>query len=262
MLLWRIGVDALPTKVNLNRKLNHIDPTCISCNSGDETCVHLFFECPFSRALWDSACWGIRFNGSSFVSNEDIVKLIISPLSSPLPAHDQCTILLKMAIIVDEIWRTRNLTQFQEGNVDIHKSKQIVLSRFVELSKTFSVLNTTLSVQPISVWTPPPLGWIKLNVNAALNNSKSALAVVARNYTGEILFIWCSGYHLCAPSQAEVAATLWAVHLAIQEHWKYVIIEGDALVCRGVLANRRPAGTDQPDRNRPVTVGLTPPTGR
>ena len=56
MLLWRIGVDALPTKVNLNQKLNHIDPTCILCNSGEETCVHLFFECPFSRALWDSAC--------------------------------------------------------------------------------------------------------------------------------------------------------------------------------------------------------------
>ena len=51
MLLWRIGVDALPTKVNLNRKLNHIDPTCILCNFGDETCVHLFFECTFSRAL-------------------------------------------------------------------------------------------------------------------------------------------------------------------------------------------------------------------
>ena len=156
MLLWRIGVDALPTKVNLNCKLNHIDPTCILCNSGDETCVHLFFECPFSRALWDSACWGFIFNGSSFVSNEDIVKLIISPPSSPLPAHDHWTISLRITIIIDEIWRTRNLIQFQEGNANIHKSKQIVLLRFVELSKTFSVLNTTPSVQPMSVWTPPP----------------------------------------------------------------------------------------------------------
>ena len=31
---------------------------------------------------------------------------------------------------------------------------------------------------------------------------------------------------------------------------------------RAVQANREPAGTDQPDRNRPVTTGLTPPTGR
>ena len=34
------------------------------------------------------------------------------------------------------------------------------------------------------------------------------------------------------------------------------------IISRGVHANRRPAGTDQPDRNQPVTVGLTPPTGR
>ena len=142
-----------------------------------------------------------------------------------------------MAIIIDEIWRTRNLIQFQEGNANIHKSKQIVLSRFVELSKTFSVLNTTPFVQPSPEWTPPSLGWIKLNVDAALNNSRSALAVVARNYAGEILFIWGSGYHLCAPSQPEAVATLWAVHLAIQEHWKSIIIEGDAQVCFNALSS-------------------------
>ena len=34
------------------------------------------------------------------------------------------------------------------------------------------------------------------------------------------------------------------------------------IISRGVHANRRPAGTDQPDRNQPVTVELTPPTGR
>ncbi|KAK9986858.1 hypothetical protein SO802_031809 [Lithocarpus litseifolius] len=133
--------------------------------------------------------------------------------------------------------RTRNLTQFQEGKADIHKSKQTVLSRFAELSKTFSVMNSTPSVQPISAWTPPPLGWVKLNVDAALSNSKSALAVVARNHLGEILFIWGSGYHLCAPSQAEAAATLWAVNLAIQEHWKSVIIERDAQVCFNALSS-------------------------
>ena len=34
------------------------------------------------------------------------------------------------------------------------------------------------------------------------------------------------------------------------------------IISRGVHANRRPAGTNQPDRNQPVTIGLTPPTGR
>ena len=42
----------------------------------------------------------------------------------------------------------------------------------------------------------------------------------------------------------------------------YYGIECISLMSRAVQANREPAGTDQPDRNRPVTAGLTPPTGR
>lgn len=51
MLLWRIGAGALPTKVNLNRRFDHIDPTCILCNNAEESPIHLFFGCPFARAL-------------------------------------------------------------------------------------------------------------------------------------------------------------------------------------------------------------------
>lgn len=51
MLLRRIGAGALPTKVNLNRRFDHIDPTCILCNNAEESPIHLFFGCPFARAL-------------------------------------------------------------------------------------------------------------------------------------------------------------------------------------------------------------------
>ncbi|KAL0012539.1 hypothetical protein SO802_007647 [Lithocarpus litseifolius] len=124
----------------------------------------------------------------------------------------------------------------KESRADIHKAKHNVISRFVELSKTFSALCPSPSVQPILAWIPPPFGWVKLNVDAALNNSSSALAVVARNHLGEVLFIWGSRHHLCTPSQAEAAAILWAVHLAIQEQWMSVIIEGDAQVCFNALS--------------------------
>ncbi|XP_050263865.1 uncharacterized protein LOC126708086 [Quercus robur] len=105
----RIGVGALPTKVNLNRRFDHIDPTCIFCNNAEESPIHLFFGCPFTKALWASACWGLCIKTSSLVTDEDIIKLILIPPNSPLPSHDQWTISLNMALIIDEIWRTRNL---------------------------------------------------------------------------------------------------------------------------------------------------------
>ena len=54
---------------------------------------------------------------------------------------------------------------------------------------------------------------------------------------GEVLFIWGFRHHLCTPSQAEAAAILRAVYLAIQEQWMSVIIEGDAQVCFNALSS-------------------------
>ncbi|XP_030958726.1 uncharacterized protein LOC115980636 [Quercus lobata] len=135
-----------------------------------------------------------------------------------------------MALIINEIWRTRNLIQFQDGIADIHLSKKNVQTRFLEYSRVFSVTRALPTVQPNPMWTPPPHGWIKLNVDAALNSSKSALAVVARDHRGEVLYIWGSSFHSWSPSQAEATSILWAVQLAIQEHWKTAIVEGDALL--------------------------------
>ncbi|XP_075640616.1 uncharacterized protein LOC142612404 [Castanea sativa] len=238
MLLWRIGASALPTKVNLSRRFDHIDSTCILCNNAEESPIHLFFGCPFTRAFWASACWGLRIETSSLVTDEDIIKLILIPPNSPFPSHDQWTISLNMALIIDEIWGTRNLIQFQEGIADIHLSKKNVQTRFLEYSRVFSVSSALPAVQPTPVWTPPPHGWIKLNVDAVLNSSKSALAVVARDHQGEVLYIWGCQHHLCSPSQAEASSILWAVKLALQEHWKSIIDEGNAQVCFDALSSQ------------------------
>ncbi|KAL0001553.1 hypothetical protein SO802_015334 [Lithocarpus litseifolius] len=182
MLLWRIGAGALLTKVNLNQRFDHIDPTCILCNNAEESPMHLFFAYSFARALWASACWGLRIDTSSHVTDEDIIKLILIPSNSPFPSHNQWIISLNMELIIDEIWRTRNLIQFQDGIADIHLSKKNVQTRFLEYSRVFSITRAIPTVQPTLVWTPPPHGWIKLNVDPALNSSKSALAMVARDH--------------------------------------------------------------------------------
>lgn len=52
MLLWRIGADVIPTKVNLQRRIQQFDTSCSLCNSDEETYAHLFFHCPFAKAMW------------------------------------------------------------------------------------------------------------------------------------------------------------------------------------------------------------------
>ncbi|XP_075640568.1 putative mitochondrial protein AtMg00310 [Castanea sativa] len=51
MLIWRLGSNAFPTKDNLMKRLANVDPTCIFCKEKLESGVHLFCECPVTKAI-------------------------------------------------------------------------------------------------------------------------------------------------------------------------------------------------------------------
>ena len=61
-----------------------------------------------------------------------------------------------------------------------------------------------------------------------MSKSVIALAVVARIKNGEVLKVWAKMHEWCSPLQAEVAAVLWAIQLALSENWQHIIIEGEA----------------------------------
>ena len=64
-----------------------------------------------------------------------------------------------------------------------------------------------------------------------MSESVTALAVVARIKNGEVLKVWAKMHEWCSPLQAEAAAVLWAIQLALSENWQHIIIEGDAKSC-------------------------------
>ena len=216
MLLWRIRANAIPTRENIQRRIQHVDPSCILCNAEVERSSHLFFECHFARALWTNSGWGLRINSDLLNPGEDILKLILNPPNAPVPANECWTISLNMALIIEEIWKARNLKLFQHDQPILSKAMMNVNAKFLELSKVYSPLihtNTATTYPPTYI--PPPTDHVKINVDAAFDSSKSALVVVARNYRGDVLFIWGKVHHLCSPLQAEASALLWAVQLAI-----------------------------------------------
>lgn len=129
-----------------------------------------------------------------------------NPPNTLIPAQDLWTITLNMAIIIDEIWKTRNHILFQEGKADLAKAKLNMVARFLDISKVYFPITHPSSDPFSSSWFPLPPDCIKINVDAVLNSSKFALAVVARNHHGDVLFMWGKQHHLCTPSQAEASA--------------------------------------------------------
>ena len=59
--------------------------------------------------------------------------------------------------------------------------------------------------EELTSWMPPPRNYIKLNVDAAVSQAFTSLAVVARNESGEVLKVWTKIHDLCSPTQVEAA---------------------------------------------------------
>ena len=92
-------------------------------------------------------------------------------------------------------------------------------------------------VQCRESWKPPSPGFIKLNVDAAANLSRTALAVVARNSFDEVIKVWAKPHHSCPPIQTEASAIQWAVNLASRERWNQVLMKSDSKVCMDSLSD-------------------------
>ena len=92
------------------------------------------------------------------------------------------------------------------------------------------------SSEELTSWFPPPRNYIKLNVDAAVSQAFTFLAVVARNDFGEVLKVWAKIHDLCTPTQAEAAAIMWALSLVTAENWCNIIVEGNSKICFDALS--------------------------
>ena len=228
MFLWRLGVNVFPTRENLSKRIHVADPSCLFYRDNLETPYHLFIKCNASRALWFSACQGFRSEDVVISHPEDIVKIILNPPKFLGNNTDVKKVYLNMALILEEIWLSRNRMLHRNCSWDLAATIHSIHSRFHECSLSLYTPTTPKTPTTQHLWTPSPLGWIKINVDAIVSANLASIAVVSRNHSGTPIKIWARTIKKTTPLQAKTEALHWVVQLAKIEDWRYVIFKGNA----------------------------------
>ena len=78
ILLWRAGLDALPSRMNLVKRMVNCDPICPSCGLEQETTFHALWSCSALVEVW-SFCFASLIRQTRMCSNFlDIIQVCCS----------------------------------------------------------------------------------------------------------------------------------------------------------------------------------------
>ncbi|GJQ98698.1 putative RNA-directed DNA polymerase, eukaryota, reverse transcriptase zinc-binding domain protein [Tanacetum coccineum] len=154
---WRLGLDRLLTRCNLNARGIDIDSTrCPVCNEGQEISCHLFIECPVAVGLWNmiSAWW----------SCGDFPKDIRSLLVWGDSVNFGNTLKSCFDVVVQTttwiIWRYRNRICF-----DLKPPRKDTLSEEIKVLSHCWILHRNRKLNPL--W----LYWVFDPIKACKNSS-------------------------------------------------------------------------------------------
>lgn len=188
--------------------------------------------------FWFGTSWGIRADLLPVLSDMDVVKLVVNlPVptlgcSSSRLVSSQASV--QFALILEGIWNFRNQHVHLQGTENHLVLLKTLEMKVVEHWQALPGLFGPMSSKEC-VWKPPPLGWVKINVNAALHPSSTMIAAIARNEEGLLIKAWVKLVLTQDPLLAEAYAIHWAIILAKNENWSNIVIESDSKACVDAL---------------------------
>jgi hypothetical protein len=122
MHLWRLAASLLPTKDIIFRFASALDSGCVLCENHVESVVHLFWECSLVRAIWFGSKWRIHIDQLLISSLCQLVQLIVDPPNElNIDNSDKIAFTLYGSLILDQIWKVRNLKVHEGTEVEIVK---------------------------------------------------------------------------------------------------------------------------------------------
>nr|POF08360.1 putative ribonuclease h protein [Quercus suber] len=156
-LMWRAGLDSLPTRANLRKRRLINEDTCPHCNLNSESSLHALWSCPSLLPIWKVHFEWLIKDSWNCRSLLDVFQLCL----------ESSDLLDLFAMISSLIWARRNQLRVGESAAPLDRICSMAVANLQEFRRASPPpLRSTPSVSPAK-WTPPPLGWMKINFDGA-----------------------------------------------------------------------------------------------
>lgn len=173
-LLWRAARGCLPTREALHRRHISSEVHCPFCLQNIETSIHVLVSCDFAKAAWVKSDVGFFLGGSTCFKEWLLMIFKLVPRVN----------WGKVAAIVWGVWQQRNKLVWENRSPNMHAAVHgslAFLSSWVEANARNSL---SQHVSSATVWSKPPTGWTKCNVDGAIFENSSAIGAVFRDDHG------------------------------------------------------------------------------
>jgi len=192
---------------------------------------------PFTRAVWFNSQWGLRLENLNLNSPSHLIGVFLNPpFDANIEGNKRGEFLLFGAVICEAIWRARNQTIFEGQETNPHELCQKVDKTIVEYRRSMAVHSGFQLPKLVQEWKKHPRDSIKINVDAAFKDGGSSIAIVVRDWRGEVIFACAKRVYTNLPLQAEAEAIKWALSLTKRLETAALIVESDSKDCVDTLA--------------------------
>uniref|UniRef100_A0A8I6Y3E3 Reverse transcriptase domain-containing protein n=1 Tax=Hordeum vulgare subsp. vulgare TaxID=112509 RepID=A0A8I6Y3E3_HORVV len=228
VVLWRMAHDCLPTGHQLVHRHIPADDRCIFC--GDtERVEHMFLFCPFARRVWD----GVKLAYPLHLLRKDLHNMkqwIFEFINRETKLHSTV-----LAVTAWHIWESRNDCRNNEAQLSVSRMVARVLA-YVQMIVQHLWPNS--SNQPLSTvntphrWPLPPMGYVCVNVDAALfpDTRRMGCGVVLRDHSGSFIMSVSEGMSVFpTPELAEAMAVRRGLLAAHSRGAHRIILASDCL---------------------------------
>ncbi|KAK0605740.1 hypothetical protein LWI29_030217 [Acer saccharum] len=216
------------------------DTTCDRCKGGYEDLDHVFRGCRYSIAVWEDIGKGSTlsnsYKGEWSQWLEDNLKCSTLHLGR-VPGY------LIFAVTLWFIWKWRCDKVFNPSFQVPRGPGQIVWSYAADWLASNSGLeaDTGLPMRLIS-WSPPPLGWVKLNIDGSFNRDLGSIS--AGGVIRDDRKLWLTGFAVNKGLGSVLEAELWGIFEGLKLAWyagfRKVLVESDSQSAVSILTNAIP----------------------